>query len=134
MFIATELGRVEVYNEELPFKSQGSSITWSCKVRKNYICYISATTHSMATKPGKKVTYCDLLPTIKSHYPLNTWLLEVTIKHSRVVTYNEQFPSIKSEDPSFMWSRKVTWQSKYIIFLLLQGLWPLNMASWWLTV
>ena len=31
-------------------------------------------------------------------------------------------------------SHKVTSHIKYIISLLLQGLWPLNMARWWLTM
>ena len=65
MAMTIELNRTEIYNEELSStKSQGSRI----------ICYIS----TMSTKVGKKVTYFEKLPTIKSHKPFNSWSREIT--------------------------------------------------------
>ena len=51
-------------------------------------------------------------------------------KQDRVVTYNEELPSIKSEDPLITWSCKFMSQIKYVLFLLPQGFWLLNVA-WW---
>ena len=74
MPMATDFSRLGIWNEELAsIKSHGLSIQ-----RKNLICYTSTTKRPMATKPGKKVTCCEKLPTIKSHNPLNIWSREVT--------------------------------------------------------
>ena len=56
--------------------------------------------------------------------------MPMATKRSRVVTFNKELPSIKSEDPLIAWSYKVTRQIRYVISLLPQDLWPLNLAMW----
>ena len=51
-------------------------------------------------------------------------------KQDRVVMYNDGLPSIKSEDPLITWSCKFMSQIKYVLFLIPQGFWLLNVA-WW---
>ena len=45
---------------------------------KNYICYISTTTMTMATKPGRMVPYNEKLPSIKSQNLFVTRSCKVT--------------------------------------------------------
>ena len=40
---------------------------------KNWVCYISTTTRSIAVKLGMKVTYYENLLPIMSHNTLNKW-------------------------------------------------------------
>ena len=56
--------------------------------------------------------------------------MTATTNHGRVVTYNEELRSVKSPDPLITWPFKVTWRIKYVVSLLLQGLWPSNLAKW----
>ena len=57
-------------------------------------------------------------------------LLQMTTKIDRVVTYNEGKPSIKLHDPLITW---VYVKIKNIVSPFLQGIWPPNLAGWWLT-
>ena len=53
-------------------------VSWYYK--KSEILYISNTTGNMTIKFGKVVSYYKGLLCIKSHHPLNTWSLEVTLQ------------------------------------------------------
>ena len=48
----------------------------------------------------------------------------------RVVLYNEELPSIMSQNILVTWFCKVTRQIKFVISLLPQDVWPLNLARW----
>ena len=65
-------------------------------------------------------------------YPSTTML--VTTRLGRVGIYIEEFPSINLHNPLITWSCKITWNTRYVISLLQQGLWPLNFLRWWNTI
>ena len=77
----------------------------------------------MTTKQ-KVGTWCDILPALNSHNPLNmqshdklkTYLhytIAMVTKIVKMVTYSEEFPPINSNDPLMRWSCDVRWQIKY---------------------
>ena len=55
-------------------------------------------------------------------------------KLGRVGIYNQKLPSINSHNPLITWSCKVTWNIRSVISSIQRGLWPPNMARWWLTM
>ena len=44
----------------------------------HYKSYISITTMAIANKHGRVVTYCEKVPSTKSHEPLIMWPCEIT--------------------------------------------------------
>ena len=59
--------------------------------------------------------------------------MSMTISFDRVGIYNEDIPSIKTTNLLITWPSKVTENILAVVSLLPQGLWPLNLARWWLT-
>ena len=55
-------------------------------------------------------------------------------KLGMVGIYNQKFPFINSNNSLMTWSCKVTWNIRYAISLLQQGLWPPNLVRWWLAM
>ena len=55
-------------------------------------------------------------------------------KLSSMVTYLDCILPIKPDDDIITWFCEITWQTKNIISLLPQWLWPQNLAVWWLTL
>ena len=53
--------------------------------------------------------------------------MPMTTKPGRVVTYNKERHSLQSQDLLITGTYKVTRQSKYVISLPPQSLWPLNL-------
>ena len=60
--------------------------------------------------------------------------MSMAINFGRVEIYNKEFPSIKSSNPLITLSYKVTETILAAVSLLPQGLWPLNLAKWWLAI
>ena len=94
MPMGIKFGRIGTYNEE-----QGHV--------KILICYISTTTMSMATKPGRVVKYNEQLPSITT--PFDHVVLQVLLPQSLwplklVVSYYKELPRIKSHNPLNRWS------------------------------
>ena len=58
----------------------------------------------------------------------------MTTKHRRLMTYGERNPPIELYYPQTTWWCVVTWQIKSITYPHWHGLWPWNVASWWLMV
>ena len=50
------------------------------------------------------------------------------------VTYLEWLQHLKSHEPLITWSCKIMKQTKIIVSPVLQCVWPLNFAEWWLTI
>ena len=109
--------------------------------------YISTIAILMATKRGRMVAYFEWLTPIKSRDPLISGFARspeklnisclcyhktMVIKLGKVVSYLKGFPHIKSHYPLSTWLHEVAWQMKYVISLLPQGLWLLDVARWWL--
>ena len=65
---------------------------------------------------------------------ISTTTMTIVTKLSLMVTYKEGLSSIRSQDPLAMWSCKVTWEMKYVISVLPQGLWSLNFARLWINI
>ena len=127
MAMATKLGRVGIYNQELPsIKSKGPLIRWSQKVMWKIRSIISqlylhkvygyqtwqgcdllwgASTHNV-TKRFKQ-GHVRSIDKLKAYF--HYWKPAAT-KPGRVVTYNEELPSIKSHDPLITKPIKVWWQ------------------------
>ena len=110
---------------------------------------ISAARVSVATKPGRNLTYLDGLPSVRLHDPLITssceitWTFKTTIstiwvsmatKLARMVTYLDGLLPRKSNETLITRFCELTWQSEIIICPPLQCLWPPNLASWWLAI
>ena len=60
-------------------------------------------------------------------YPISNTMASA---FARVGIYNVNLLSMKSKNCLIWWSWKVTWKTKFVISVLLQGLWPLNLARW----
>ena len=104
----------------------------------------------MATELGRVMTYLEWFLPIKSHDHIITWSYKITwqtniniypfktmsiaINFGRVGIYNGEFPSIKSPDPLITWSCKFMQNILAAVSLLPQGLYPLKLAKWWLTI
>ena len=56
----------------------------------------------------------------------------MTTKHGDLVTCGEKSPPMESHDPLTKWWFVVTWQIKSVTDPPWKGLWPWNLASWWL--
>ena len=56
--------------------------------------------------------------------------MSIAIKLSKVVSYYMGLPHIKSNIPLNTWSQEILYQFEYVISLLPQSLWPLNVAKW----
>ena len=65
MTIAPKLGRIHLYNEQLPSIKSLDSLVLQGKVI-DYIIYISPATSTLAIKFGKMMSYYMEPPTIKS--------------------------------------------------------------------
>ena len=62
------------------------------------------------------------------HY-ISTVRVPIATKLGRMITYLDGFLPEKSHNPLIMWSCNITWQTKIIIFLLPQFLWPPNLGG-----
>ena len=111
----------------------------------NWKLYISFSKRCMITKLCREVTYDEVkspimwpLSHVRSRDKIKTkyFLLNNVCGHQlcRMMTYNEEISPIMSCDSLIMWSHEVTWQNKNKISPLLQNLWPLNLAGWWLMI
>ena len=58
----------------------------------------------------------------------------IAIKRDKVVITIKWLSRAMSHNTLNMWSREVTWQIEYVIFLLPQGPWLLNVARWCLAM
>ena len=63
MSMATNFGRVRIYNDDLSSESH----------QKYFSCYITVTARPIATKLVEVVTYYKKLQPVKPDNPLNTW-------------------------------------------------------------
>ena len=144
--------RIVTYLEQLlTIKPHDYVITWSFarsrdKLKTLYIQYHNAYGHQAwqggyiqwgasfhkVKRPFDHVALQGLM-TDKIRY-ISTTKMTVAMKLGRVVTYKGELPPIKSQDPLILRSYKVTWQIKYLISLLLQGLRLLNLAMWWVII
>ena len=110
------------------------------------IVYFSATTVSMATKPGRIIAYLNELLPIKSQNLLITWSCKVmwqtknhyistttvliATKFDRMITYFNGLLPTKSHNILITWSLEITWQNKTTIFPLPKCLWLPSLAGW----
>ena len=71
--------------------------------------------------------------TNSNHY-ISTTTMPMATKLGRVEMYNDELPAIKPKVSLITWSWKLNWNIRFAISLLLKGLWPPNLARWWLTM
>ena len=106
MPIATKLGKTVTYLDELlSIKLHDPSITWSCEIAgqpKIIIC-------PMTTKHGDSIT-----------------TISMATKLGRMVTYLDYFLPIESNDHIISWFCEISSQTKNILSVLPQCLWPQN--------
>ena len=107
--------------------------------------YIFTTRVPLATKLDRIVAHLDGLLPIKFHYPFLTWSCDITrqadyyistitvpltTKLGRMVIYLKGLLTIKLHEVLVMWSCKVMWQTKIIMSVRSDCLWPPNLAGW----
>ena len=107
--------------------------------------YIFTTRVPLATKLDRIVAHLDGLLPIKFHYPFLTWSCDITrqadyyistitvpltTKLGRMVIYLKGLLTIKLHEVLVMWSCKVIWQTKIIMSVRSDCLWPPNLAGW----
>ena len=64
----------------------------------------------------------------------STTRVPMTTSLFRMITHLDSIIPIESHDPLILWSCEIIWQTKTIISLIPQCLWPPNLAGWWLTL
>ena len=69
-----------------------------------------------------------------SNYYISTTTVSMAMTFGGMVTCHEGLLTIKSHNVLIMWSCKVMWQTKIIISLLPEWLWPPNLIEWWHTL
>ena len=74
--------------------------------------------------------YCEITWQIKN---ISTNTVPMTSKLDSMVTNLERILPIMLIRPLVTWFYEIKWQTKDFISLLLQCLWPPNLAGWWLT-
>ena len=150
MPIATKLGMLVIYHKRLlPIKSHDPLIIWWCKITwqtKTCLHYHGACGHQTWRDGNLSWWYLTHIITwhfdhlvLEDHVTNENHCITITTvpmatKLGRMVTYLERFQHIKLHNPLTMWPCKITWQTKNIISLLTNCLWPPKLAEWWLTL
>ena len=84
-----------------------------------------------------KVTWSSYHMILRHHvtrqnHCISTTTVPMAMKLSRMVTYLEGLLTSKSYNTLIKWSCNVTWQTKSIISLLSECLWPPKLTGWYL--
>ena len=111
-----------------------SSLSWAASTHKSTWPCDHVFLRDFATKQNHYIfnTISNNIPQTKIIiysilYPISNTMASA---FARVGIYNVNLLSMKSKNCLIWWSWKVTWKTKFVISLLLQCLWPLNLARW----
>ena len=111
-----------------------SSLSWAASTHKSTWPCDHVFLRDFATKQNHYIfnTISNNIPQTKIIiysilYPISNTMASA---FARVGIYNVNLLSMKSKNCLIWWSWKVAWKTKFVISLLLQGLWPLNLARW----
>ena len=111
-----------------------SSLSWTASTHKSTWPCDHVFLRDFATKQNRYIfnTISNNIPQTKIIiysilYPISNTMASA---FARVGIYNVNLLSMKSKNCLIWWSWKVAWKTKFVISLLLQGLWPLNLARW----
>ena len=111
-----------------------SSLSWAASTHKSIWPCDHVFLRDFATKQNHYIfnTISNNIPQTKIIiysilYPISNTMASA---FARVGIYNVNLLSMKSKNCLIWWSWKVAWKTKFVISLLLQGLWPLNLARW----
>ena len=113
----------------------------SCdKLKSLYLHFLSVFGHKIGDNgnlpwwaPVYKIIWCFDHVVFSDHYIFTT-IVSMDTKLGKKVIYLDELLPITSHDPLITWSYKFTWETKIIIFLLLQCLLSPSLTRWWFTL